>query len=385
MLAETSPLEPAPKTAAARSSRGLVAWLALCLVGCASVPPAPVAATGRIVSQAWGLDPVYVIDARSGTRIGELDVWGYAGAAALVGNVVYVVNDPEVVALDVRTGAKLKSYEHDSSLATLLAVDDERLFVIASSGPDDDRDHVVAIDRRTLKRMWQRPLPDVDASRERSTAPQLGAGLLLVPQGSELHALDPLSGRRVWVHRIASQIHWPTAGAAGVFFIDDDGTVHALDPEHGDEIWTHRSRHNPLDDPAWPGAPLGLVDGLLLFCDGRSLLAIEAATRALRWRIASVWAAAVGSKVVFVKLGEERYGAVDIERGRLRWQRAFDFEPSAAPLVADSDAVIVVRPSAAELHGIDAVNGALMWSFDLDSGERVVAAVRPSVRIARRR
>ena len=80
----------------------------------------------------------------------------------------------------------------------------------------------------------------------------------------------------------------------------------------------------------------------------------------------------MGAEVAFVRLGEERYGLVDLTGGTLRWSRELDHDIRTPPVVMEQDGIVLIRPRDDELFAYELADGRLRWHFDLDDGAPIL-------------
>ena len=71
---------------------------------------------------------------------------------------------------------------------------------------------------------------------------------------------------------------------------------------------------------------------------------------------------------VYFGTGSDLINTLDLESGDERWRATFQHGTNA-PIIADHDAMVLVRPYGDELHAYDAADGKLRWKFDLADGE----------------
>jgi outer membrane protein assembly factor BamB len=200
--------------------------------------------------------------------------------------------------------------------------------------------------------------------------------------GVEALALD--SGERRWVHRTAGQAS-TVAVAGDLLYADvEDGPLLAVRAEDGSERW-RLDREDPLSR-----APT--VDGGVVYVGGRELVAVEAATGALRWEapvpddameLGTV--AVSGGRVVGVgTVDAERavVAAYDADDGSRLWTNTVAKTPNAS--VGDPVTVgVAVVAALGGLRSLDAVTGEQRWMNELDTTHGATPAVAGPVAILR--
>ena len=369
---------------------GMVAGALACMATSAARPPEPVPMPGKVAALGWPGDPVFVIDVRTGERSVRIDPEDDVNAAVARTGMLFLLEDERLVSLSPYGKALHARPLGDADVHPLLLADDARLFVVQRAPSDGGTETVVAYAQRDLKRAWSRPIAKGKVSRFPTEYPSVGGGLVVMTLGKELVAVDAVSGRLMWRHRSQAELLWPHAAPRGVFVTDGDSVVFRLDSETGKELWRRRFAKGGFEDRYYQGAPLASAKGLLLVSDKKSLSAVDPETGQVRWTRRNVIDAAIGDTIAVARLDkpERTLLAVGVEDGRQRWRVTTDEDVSviSPPVIANDDAIVLVRPHQEELFGYDAASGKLLWRFDLDDGERVtevggVALVR---RVARR-
>lgn len=181
---------------------------------------------GRVLYVAGSEGPLYALDATTGTLLwstpGESTIFNQAPTVA-GGRVFQMRTRSHVTAYDARTGGELWEQQYDTS-ASLTAAR-EKLFVAADP-------NIVALDQATGNVVW---------SARRDTfmagAPAVADGLLFVPSGAGLKALDVETRTLVWTAPTYSI--WSPAVANGVVYASNlSGEWDAFDARDGTELWS---------------------------------------------------------------------------------------------------------------------------------------------------
>jgi outer membrane protein assembly factor BamB len=352
---------------------------AFATVGCSafrSQPPPPLTSPGRVYSQAWGQEPLYVIDAQSGERVGLLAFDGWVGTSLVGSEAVYVVGAHEVRATRIRDSKSLARYEHDGArLQPVLAHDPDSVFVMQTPAPGE-QEQIIALKRSDLSVRWAKELQSDVRWRMPHSAPVVAAGYLLVPAGDRLLAVDRADGGVAWTYRAAHNLSWPLAIGATVFVSGDDGSLHAIDAEHGELLYAKTYPPRGGSEHDWNERAITASAELVMVRSQSRLLAIDPGSGATRFRLEGLEAAVVGDRLVFAASRDGRYAAYDARDGRLRWSLKPEERIRSAPVLAEDDALVLVRPGGDELLALDGASGLVRWRFDLDDGEPVVALAR---------
>jgi serine/threonine-protein kinase len=158
----------------------------------------------------------------------------------------------------------------------------------------------------------------------------------------DLHATGAYPGRAVELNDIAWKYRAPAPIASApasaheqIYVVDTDGTLAALELERGEVVWEFE-----LDQPAY--APLAAMGG-------RVLVGTDAGIRALS------------------------------PEGEMQWSFDTDSPVDVAPLIWDSVAYFGTRGG--QIHAVDAVGGALIWSATT-AGPIIGEAVRVGKHVA---
>jgi outer membrane protein assembly factor BamB len=359
-----------------RTSELLLACLGAvaCVATSAARPPRAQTAGNDVVAQAWHSTPVHVIDAQTGARRVRVDVDGTIEASAIVGDVLYIASSRAVRGYDMSTGGRVVEHERDRGYYDqFLAADDDRLYLLARSSGDGN-DQLEAVNRRTGKTAWNVDLSTRGEMRDIAQGPRLGAGLLLVPTEDKLEAYEPATGRKSWTFTASATVRAVTAHGAIVYAGDAAGVLFAVDALKGGERWRLATGdEDAFVDRYWPGGSrLRAAAGVVLYQTEAELVAVDAQTRGARWHLGGVHHFDSGDRQAVVQLEDEVIAAVDLESGRVLWRQTLDEGFVAAPVVAETQGVVLVRPHSSLLYALEIADGRVRWKFDLDDGQVVI-------------
>lgn len=131
---------------------------------------------------------------------------------------------------------------------------------------------VYCLDQRNLEHAWQ-ALEGIH-----TLEPVIAAGRLLVGSSNGVHALDAVSGRRLWHRRGTGLVFTPTVDQRTAYTGDEHGRMEALEIETGALRW-----HRHFDGWSYPPAIVGDV----LITGGRDgvVRGLDPATGDTQWRI----------------------------------------------------------------------------------------------------
>lgn len=257
-------------------------------------------------------------------------------------------------AFDAATGRSIWTYPTDSTLSLVEGTANENLAFAGSLTS------VYSFDAATGSPLWKRSFSGNGWLRTRMRS------LTLAPDGSLLVALDAEftpNGSR-------------TAAA-----------IIAVDPETGAERWRYQ------DGDATSFRKVGsltLWNGLILYSDsvGQEIVAVDAATRQVRWRVpwtpgflGSLRAPTVVDGVAYWAAGDEQIYAADAATGQRRWTVKPDrgsyvnHEVCGSVVVGDNTALTVVERATGASRGV-LFDGELVGQMATADGELYVATER---------
>ncbi len=347
---------------------GMLLGSVACVATSLATPPRPLSAADAILAQAWPRYPLQLIDPASGAVIAQLPADDYSADALIHQGVLYSQNHRRVVALDIASGRVLFDHHSPERLQPGIAAHGERLFVVRAG---HHKEQVLALDARDGRALWHRAIPSQEAWRERPLRLVADGGLVLVPAGDALVALDPASGRRVWQYDGGAPLGHVLVVGPLAYAVTEQGVLHAVDLQHGQARWRHDTGVRDGFDGSWRDAPrIGAAAGNLLFRRRGRIIAIDAATAAPRWQGPEVDDMVAVGDVVVAQLGDEEQLAVfDALDGRERWRVVHDDGAAIAPVVLEADNLVLVRPFAERLYAYEAHSGRLRWRLDLVGAE----------------
>ncbi len=340
-----------------------------CLATSAFPAPRPAVADGKIVAQIWGAYPFHVIDSSTGEHLTMLDADGWASITDEDGGLLYSVRDRQVIGLSVATGERVLEYEDpDGAFQPHLQLDEDHLYLLGRPGVG--RERLVALDRRRGEVAWAAGLPSSNAWRPLSQMPLVASGQLVVPVDNALLAFSAAAGRRLWRYDAGAPLHWLTSSGPQLFAADEDGVIHAIDAHSGRLRWKLATDSpESFEEGRWWGAPrLSARAGLVLYVHDDHLTAHDSITGAARWRGPAVTEVVYGETLAVAELGEGKLAVIELRDGRVRWRLALDEWLRSAPLVAEREGIVVVRPQAEVLYAFELADGRLRWTVDLSAG-----------------
>lgn len=187
---------------------------------------------------------------------------------------------------------------------------------------------VYCLDQRNLKHAWKA------LEGLHTLEPVIADGRLLVGSSNGVHALDAVSGRRLWHRQGTGLVFTPTIDKRSAYASDEHGRMEALEITSGELRW-----HRHFDRWTYPPAIVGDV----LVTGGRDgvIRGLDPATGDTRWRID------LGEELVYrpVAAGDHalittfgRTVAAVTTEGELAWRRLAP-SPSFSPATAGDIAV----------------------------------------------
>lgn len=200
-----------------------------------------------------------------------------------------------------------------------------------------------------------------------SGASAIAGGLVLVPtDDGVLHALSVEGGVARWSFAAVGPMHGPFVAAGRVHVADGDGVIHALSLVDGKELWAsavHVADPSDLavaDDRLYVGSSSGLA------------YAFDARTGAELWQSqvapngSAVHAPSVSGLVVLVATDDDELLALDAASGAVRWRNAIGAEGLGTPMTWNGLAFVGAGPSQASgrLVAYDLASGSKRWSLE---------------------
>ncbi len=297
--------------------------------------------------------------------------------ATLVGDILYVADLEQVVALDTANDAKVVwAFPEDPKedrLGTFYvtpAVDENHVIVASQIPPagffGQPRNVVWALDRETGEELWNFD----GAVSEYVEGGSIGDGVFIIGNSdNNVYALDVESGDPKWGdsfetgHRVWAT---PLIVEDTVYVGSMDRHLYALDRASGRELWSFPAQG------AFAGTP-ALRDGVLYAgaFDNR-LYAIDAQSGTELWRFESesknwFWGSpAVYGDVVYAADVEGNVYAVDAETGTPIWNKSIGEAVRAGMTVAEDGSRLFVGGQDGTLYSLDTVDGHKMWSEESD-------------------
>lgn len=371
--------EITPRAAWLLERLGLLAGAVGSMATSMAPPETPVVAPGRVITQGWTSDPVYVVDTSSGDRLQKLaapEVSG-SGPRIVVDDVLYTVRGASVYGHRLSDGAEVLDYAADDAYFHALVTTDERRLLLVSApsgGHNMERVFALGFDG---KAQWSAALPSEQTWRGRSAAPIVAGGLVVVTAGDQVVALDPTGGERQWTYKAGVPLQWIVSAGRFVTAVDEVGALHTLDAASGRRAWL--GSESPLADFRWSDTkPIGTTDdGGIVFCRGDRLVAIDASSQGLRWQgPTGIERITFGRRYALAYLGDgeddARYGLIDLRNGKFAWVRELDVNPGMAPVIAEQEGLVLFQPNYEEMLAFELGSGERRWTFDLDDGAPII-------------
>lgn len=191
-------------------------------------------------------------------------------------------------------------------------------------------------------------------------SPAVTDGSVYLASFEALYALDARTGKTKWRFPLNTLSSAPAVANGLVYLSVLRQPFHAIDAQTGQVRWTYEG------DGGVSGAPI-IYQGSVYLGDWNDLIALDAKTGALKWRLAtlaSVSSPAANDNTIYISA--DAIYALDSDSGVLKWK----FTPAAragAPVVADGLVVF----AADGLYTLDAMTGVLKWKRDIPGNSQV--------------
>lgn len=255
-------------------------------------------------------------------------------SAAIAGGVVYVGAQPgKLLALDLRTGARLWAYESGGDIGeSSPCVADGLVYV----GDLDGTLH--AVDARTGRAAWT-----FKTRTEVKASPVVAEGkVLLGSYDQNFYAVDAKTGAKAWAFETEGQVHATAAVADGVAFVTGcDALLRAIRVADGKELYNVSSGAYTAASPALVGdhAYYGTFEN--------EVLAVDLTARRVLWRYKPTErqfpfysSAAVDQGLVVLGGRDKVVHALDATTGRVRWTFATKGRVDSSPVIAGGRAYV---------------------------------------------
>ena len=353
-----------------------------------------------------------VDDGIGSAKSGVSPLWRFSAGGPVVpaptvsGGIVYAGSDDKhIYALDAATGEMLWSFATGDVVRSSPTVSDGVVYV----GSNDN--HLYALDAASGGLLWK-----IDTGDWVQYRPIVSDGVVYLSVqdrgGQELHAVDAMSGERIWASDIPITFTPDTAPAAvgfQVYVTDVAGDVLALSASTGDILWTitppdaltaelvaaggkvylkadikiyavdemsggivwSQDYYYTLDRDVTHLPPL-IVDDVVYFSTGESIISIDAETGETQWsyRVAGSidTPPAIAQGLVYIGSDGAQFYAADPSKTNYRPEElVWGFDVGARtlrhPMVTNG--VLYAQSSDGKLEAFNADNGHLIWTFDL--------------------
>jgi len=192
-------------------------------------------------------------------------------------------------------------------------------------------------------------------------SPLLYGDLVMLAAQEMVYAIDPATGKPVWVSALASVASWgPVSDGANLYFLCQDGSVQAVDAERGRLRWRSQAFSG-----ARPRPPM-MAEHRVLLASGSTLMAV-ARTGARSW--AAEMPAAIGAQptvngnTLYVPCVDGTVLALYPSSGRDLHRKPVKVgsAATAAPLVTGG--VVFVGTAGALLYAADLASGEATWGY----------------------
>ena len=190
-------------------------------------------------------------------------------------------------------------------------------------------------------------------------------------------ALDASTGTELWSY--PRSMDGSTAIVDGVVYVVSgnygDSYVSALNASTGAELWSVSTGSDTISSPA-------VANGMIFFGDGKGLHARDTSTGAKRWDYAAAGdlygrIPAVANGVVYVGSTNNSFYAVDASTGSKLWSYTTGGGAGYAPAVADG--VVYFGSHDQNVYALDASTGTKLWSINLGVDEGTIPTVANGV------
>ena len=301
---------------------------------------------------------LYALDAVTGELLWRFETADVIRSTPTVsGGVVYVgSNDNHIYALDASTGEPLWSYDTADWVQYSPPVSGGVVYLAARADDGDYKLH--ALEAMSGERLWVAGVPYPFGSQFALAA--AGDKVYVPGDFGEFHALNAATGELAWSFDTGIRSESPPTVIGGVVYLTAVNIAYALEESSGALVWSYGTERFPARD-----VPAVIADGVYYFSPDDYLYALDTATGDVLWSyqadgfINTTPLAAGGLVYVGSEVGS--FHALDAASGELLWSQQTTGRVLESPTVADG--VLYVESSDGYLRALDAITGAEIWSF----------------------
>ena len=326
---------------------------------------------------------VYALDAATGELL-----WSFAtddvvrSSPAVSQGIVYVgSNDNHLYALDAGSGQLLWKFDTGDLVQYRPAVSDGMVYL---SARDRGSHRLHAIDAISGERIW---VAEVPIAFKPDTAPMVsGSQVYVTIDSGDLYALSTSTGEVVWTFRPPSAPESPPVVAEGRVFLTADSNIFALDEVSGRTIWD-RDFYWSFDCDA-VDLPALIVDDAVYFLAGDAIYSNDVSTGE------TVWSLQLGAAInsppaeaqgfLYIASDGGQFYATDPSKAHYKPEEvvwAFDLIDRKLSHPVVSNGILYAQSSDGKLEAYNAAKGYLIWTFDLGdlTDQRSYTAVQNTV------
>jgi outer membrane protein assembly factor BamB len=286
------------------------------------------------------------------------------------GHLYFATDRGRATAVDSRTGRRLWQRPLGHCVAASPAVAGGIVLLSAMGPPpcDRGRGELLALDSRSGMIRWRLPTTPIESS------PLVFGDVAIVgARDGRIYAVDVRTGSVRWQYQTGAAVKGGAAASDGLVFIGSyDGYVYALRGSTGKLVWRART---PGDGHFYATPSVGAGVVFIGATDG-FVLALDATTGLVRWRRrlpSYVYSsAAIAGERVFVGSYDHRLYALDAATGRRLWSVRGAGPVSGAPTVlgelvffstCGSCSQYESDPAARRTYAADVRSGRVVWTF----------------------
>jgi outer membrane protein assembly factor BamB len=199
-----------------------------------------------------------------------------------------------------------------------------------------------------------------------SSSPTVANGIVYIGDGSDLCALDAVSGTKKWMFSMggsSTMVSDPAVSNGVVYVGSGDNNLYAINAVTGTEKWRFPTGNWIFSSPT-------VANGIVYIGSGDdNLYAINAVTGTEKWRFrtgsTSGTSPAVSNGIVYIGSEDHNLYAIDAVTGTEKWRFATRSSISSSPAVANG--VVYIGSTDYDLYAIDAATGTKKWQYSTQS------------------
>ncbi len=309
------------------------------------------------------------------------DVGTNSSAPTVKDGIVYVGIYSNICAIDGNTGVKIWEFKVKGGLRNDPTVAGEIVYfcdVFGAVFGATDKGNIYAVDIKTGLLKWS-----VETTpRIATTNPTIVNGILYITAtdytsfsnvNTLIYAFDALTGQKKWEYSFNSECYGrPNVVNETLYLGVTGGKVYAINIANGKLKWVSENSYGITSS-------LSVFDGILYANDSfndryPNLRAFDTTTGIIKWSNLTIGSRGlfISNRMVYVITEKKKVLAMDAKTGSKMWMFSTDFSSIISGLIVANNILYCIGSdnssnSKSRFYAVDASNGALFYSFSMDS------------------